>query len=306
MKWQKLAPKIHSLVGQSLHKSLKTTHGRIVLCGLFVGLCYFPAWCFDLIGRAVQGSTGLILITGILYLGIRQLWEQRQQLTKLVAADEDRLLGHLFILSGVVLFPFCRFALWSQAVLWGLILIGIACSTYGVSFFRRYALSALLIAFSVYPRPGIAAQLLWESLTPPQFLERWMAWGGSLALHAIGQPAAVSGTTIALPGGTVEVAWGCNGFNMAFAMAVTGLLFGLFFKQSRTNTLSLVAAGIVLALIFNIPRIMLVTLAAVYWGEQWFQFWHGSWGAQIFVGILFTAYYYPAMWLVNRRPGRRT
>lgn len=270
----------------------------------FRGVCYFPVWFFDLIGRAFQGSTGLILIAGVLSLGVRELWGQRQQLVNLVAPDEDRLLGHIFILSGAVLFPFCRFALWSQALIWGLVLVGIACSTYGVSFFRRFALSVLLIASSLYPRPGVAVQIIWESFTPPYFLERLMAWSGSLALHAIGQPAEVTGTMIALPGGAVEVARGCNGFNMAFAIAITGLLLGLFFKQSRVKTISLVVAGIILALIFNIPRIMLVTLAAVYWGEQWFHFWHGSWGAQIFVGVLFTAYYYPAMWWVNRRPGK--
>ncbi|NJN60119.1 MAG: hypothetical protein HC879_22885, partial [Leptolyngbyaceae cyanobacterium SL_5_9] len=27
-----------------LQENLKTTHGRIVLCGLLVGLCYFPVW----------------------------------------------------------------------------------------------------------------------------------------------------------------------------------------------------------------------------------------------------------------------
>ena len=301
MKWyQKVTQKTIYL----LREHLKTTHGRIVLCGLLVGLGYFPAWCSDLVGRAFQGSTGLVLIAGVLYLGIRDVWGKRQHLTTLTAVDEDRLLGHIFILSGAVLFPFCRFALWSQALVWGLVLVGLACSTYGISFFRRYTLASVLIACSLYPRPGITAQIIWESFTPPQLLERLMAWGGSIALHAIGQPAEVTGTTIALPGGAVEVAWGCNGFNMAFAMAMTGLLFGLFFKQSRTNTLSLIVAGVILALIFNIPRIMLVTLAAVYWGEQWFQFWHGSWGAQIFVCILFTAYYYPAMWLVNRRSGK--
>lgn len=299
MKWhEKMTQKASSL----LHRSIETMHGRIILCGLFVGLCYFPVWCFDLVGRAIQGSTGLILIAGVLYLGLHELWGQRQQLAALHASDEDRLLGYIFILSGVVLFPFCRFALWSQAALWGLVLVGIACSSYGVDFFRRYTRPVLLIAASLYPRPGVAVVLLWESFTPPQLLERLMAWAGSLALHAIGQPAAVSGTTIALPGGAVEVARGCNGFNMAFAMAITGLLLGLFFKQSRINTITLIVAGMMLALLFNIPRIMLVTLAAVYWGEQWFHFWHGSWGAQIFVGVLFTAYYYPAMWWVNRRP----
>ena len=40
--------------------------------------------------------------------------------------------------------------------------------------------------------------------------------------------------------------------------------------------------GIVLALAFNVPRIVLMTLAVVYWGKDAFEFWHGAWGGQIF------------------------
>ena len=107
-----------------------------------------------------------------------------------------------------------------------------------------------------------------------------------------------------MPGGAVEVSWGCNGFGMAFAIAITGLLLGLLYKRSLIETFTLVAAGILLALVSNIPRIMLVAIAAVYWGKYWFDFWHGSWGAQIFVSVLFTIYYYIAMSLLNRRPAK--
>jgi exosortase/archaeosortase family protein len=57
--------------------------------------------------------------------------------------------------------------------------------------------------------------------------------------------------------------------------------------------------GAVLAYVLNIPRIVLVTYAAVYWGPYWFNFWHHSWGAQIFVGAMFTVYYYIVMWMVD-------
>ena len=100
----------------------------------------------------------------MLYLGLRELWVQRYQLAALHASDEDRLLGYIFILSGVILFPFCRFALWPQALIWGLVLVGLACSSYGVGFFRRYELPVLLIASSLYPRPGVAVLLLWKAL----------------------------------------------------------------------------------------------------------------------------------------------
>ena len=101
-------------------------------------------------------------------------------------------------------------------------------------------------------------------------------------------------------GGTVEVAWRCNGFNMAVAMAVTGLLLGIFFKRTRFQIARLMVMGAVVGLVFNVPRVMLMAMAYAYWGNWWFDFWHGSWGAQIFVGLLFTVYYYVAMAMLNR------
>jgi len=61
---------------------------------------------------------------------------------------------------------------------------------------------------------------------------------------------------------------------------------------------------VVLALIFNVPRIMLLAIAAVYWGETSFKFWHGPWGGQMFSGVLFTVYYYAVMGLANRTTGK--
>lgn len=39
----------------------------------------------------------------------------------------------------------------------------------------------------------------------------------------------------------------------------------------------MMVVGAGLALVFNIPRIMLLTLASVYWGKERFNFWHGTW-----------------------------
>ncbi|MBD2260588.1 archaeosortase/exosortase family protein [Pseudanabaena sp. FACHB-2040] len=132
-----------------------------------------------------------------------------------------------------------------------------------------------------------------------------MAHAGAAALRVIGQPAIAEGSIVALPpAGAVNVDWGCNGFNMAFTMAAAGLIMGLFYKQRWYNTLSIMAVGTVLALIFNVPRIMLLTIASVYWGEASFKFWHGHWGGQLFSSVLFTVFYYAVMALINRQPAR--
>jgi hypothetical protein len=143
-----------------------------------------------------------------------------------------------------VLFPFCRFEIWSQALIWLLVLAGIACSTWGVNFFRKYPLPIILIVLSAYPKPGVMARILWQTFTPPQLLENFMAWSGSHALRAIGQNANVVENIVSLPTGAVQVDWGCNGFNMSFTMAAAGLILGLFLKQSWLKTLGIMTIGV--------------------------------------------------------------
>lgn len=288
-----------------LRTLVKTNHGRIVLLGLVIGLLYFPLWLHDLVIRSISGSTGLALISCAALMGLAPLWQKRQQLQQLVASEEDRIIGHLIILGSVIMFPFFRADMWAQALIWLFIMGGITLSTWGALFFVKYPLTALLMPMTVYTRPGIIAQGTWRFLMPQDFLENIMAATSAQVLQWIGQPAMAQGRFITMPaGGAVEVAWRCNGFNMAVAMAVTGLLLGIFFKRTRLQIARLMLVGAVVGLVFNVPRIMLMALAYAYWGEWWFEFWHGSWGAQIFVGVLFTVYYYTAMAMLNRQKHR--
>jgi exosortase/archaeosortase family protein len=89
-------------------------------------------------------------------------------------------------------------------------------------------------------------------------------------------------------------------------MSVASLVLGLFLKQSFAKLAGMVAIGMVLALLFNLPRIMLLALSEAYWGSASFDFWHGIWGGQIFSTILFTIYYYVVMALVKHRPQKFT
>jgi exosortase len=285
-----------------IRTAMKTRHGCFVLLGLLLGICYLPVWLVALVMKVIlQGSMALLIAPAALYLGLHPLWKRRIQLMRASVSEEDRFLGHLFIAASALLWPFCRFALWPQTIVWLLTLIGLACSSWGASFFRKHLLSVVLIALSMYPDPGALLKAIWQAITPPQCLERFMAWSGTLALQAIGQPAVTHGPIIALPTGAVEVNWGCSGFSMAIAMAATGLVIGLFYELKWSGTLTLVSAGIALALVFNIPRIMLLAIASVYWGKSVFNFWHGPIGGQLFTGILFTVYYYAIMWIIKRR-----
>lgn len=295
--------KLSSQTQRQLKALSQNRHGQIVLAGLAVGLFYFPFWIQDLIVRSLSGSTGLVLILSTALLAIIPLFRSRQKLRQLQASEADQLIGRALILGSAALFPFVRTALWSQALIWLFTLFGIALSTWGIMFFKQYPLTTFLMPLTVYTRPGILAQGLWNVVIPPHLLENAMAAASVQGLQWIGQSATVEGGRfITLSDSTVEVAWRCNGFNMAVAMAITGMLLGIFFKRNWQKILGLMATGIVVGLTFNVPRVMLMALAAAYWGEKWFNFWHGSWGAQIFVGFLFTAYYYIAMMLIQNAP----
>jgi exosortase len=305
--------KLEQTARNQIRQEMKTSHGRIVLCGLLVVFCYSIFWLGVLLFRSVQGSSSGLLQAAAIYLAFQLLWNQRRRLKPMIAPTEDRLLGHLLILSGIVLLPVCLIATWSQpfiswllaAIVCVWILAGIACSRWGGSFFSAHPLSIFLICLGLLPKPAEISRGIWQAITPPEVLERFMAWSGSLALHAIGQPAIVEGIFISLPNGVVKIGWGCNGFDMAATMAVASFVLGLFLRQSRSKIILLMVVGAVLALVFNIPRIVLVSIAAVYWGEYWFNFWHDSWGSQIFVTVLFTLYYYVVMGMIKQRPQKQ-
>ena len=284
-----------------LRNSLKSAHGRLSLLGLLVGLAYLPAWFAGLIDRGPQDSDGFTLATCFVGLSAYLLWRQRRELGQLQTSEEDRLLGNLLIVCGVVLFPFCRFAIWPQALLWLLVLVGIALVQWGGRFFEQQKLLTVSMLIAVYPQPSVTARLLWQALTPYQFLERAMAQAGAWALRLIGWQATAIDAFVTFPEGFVNVDWGCNGFDMALTMVVAGLVMGLFLKQGWQQISVFIAIGIVASLIFNVPRVMLLAIASVYWGPASFDFWHGPWGGQLFSMVLFTLYYYGVMGLASYR-----
>ncbi|GAB4369281.1 MAG: hypothetical protein Kow00121_09050 [Elainellaceae cyanobacterium] len=297
--------KVEQSLRHLLRSSMATSHSRIVTCGLIAGFIYLPLWLRDVVLGTLVGA-GSVLMLAALSLGFYLLWRGRRQLGTLSASAEDRLLGYLIIFGGIGLSPFCFSAEWSQKLVCMLILIGIACSSWGIEFFKQHPVPTFLIGLGLFPNAYAVGHEIWQTFTPPLLLERLMAWAGTLGLQAIGQPAVADGTVIALPAGAVKVEWACNGFNMAAEIAVASLVLGLFLKQNLPRLTLLVVTGMVLALLLNVPRIMLMAMAEAYWGKASFDFWHGLWGGQIFSTILFTIYYYVVMAIVKGRSGSKS
>ena len=278
----------------------KTPHSVIVSLGLFIGLCYLPHWCRSLLSQSRGDASGsCTLAVCLAVIGATKLWQQRYELAKISPLNADRCLGDGLVVVGIFLFPFCRGALWSQALLWLMILVGIAMSRWGMPFFREYPGMSWAFGLSAYPNPGHIIGTLWQTLLPAQFLESFMAWVTTTVLCWIGQPVMVSGPLILFPNHNIKVGWGCNGFDMALAMIGASLVFGQYFRFSGRKIFQLSCIGIALALLVNVPRLVLMSLAAVYWGEDVFAFWHGSLGGQVFVGALFIGYYFCVMSLTT-------
>ncbi len=287
------------IAGEWLQKTISTTHHRMVTLGLLVIACCLPLWLTDLTVKVLQGSSA-ILSAIALGLGLFQLWQQRQELATLKASEGDRWLGYFLIGLSPWLLPLGFGTPWIQQLIWMQAFAGIALSTWGSTVFRRYARLVFLIIIGLFPEPTLVAKTLWDTFTPPQMLERLMAWSGTVGLRAVGQPASQpNAVSISLPGGAVVVDWGCSGFNMATVMAVASLVMGVAMREPPRKIALMTVVGIILALLANIPRIMLLAMSEAYWGKSVFEFLHGFWGGQIFSGTMFTIYYYIIMGLRN-------
>ena len=288
-----------------LLRSVQTSHNRIVSIGLLIGLIYLPFWLYDVMIGTLGGGSSLLMVVAFV-LGIYMLWQKRHQLAALEVSGDDRWLGHFLIIAGIGIAPFYSSAEWSQRLIMMLILTGIAISSWGVPFFKLYPVPTFLIFMGLFPKPGDLGEMIWQNLMPPQFLERFAAWGGGLGLRLIGYPAVVDNTIVSLPGGSINVVFGCNGFYLAITLLVMSVLLGLWFKRHWLIILWLSILGIVLALLGNLPRIMLMAVAEADWGKEAFDFWHGPWGGQIFSTTLVTIYYYIVMPIIKRSPRIRT
>lgn len=275
-----------------VRQSTATRHNQIVAFGLLSGLFYLPTFTTLLVRGVLHGHSTILLNAGFLYIGLSKFWENRSDLSQTKVLGDDRMIGHSIIIGGAFWLPFCRDSSSLQALVWMLILVGIAWSSFSPRVFGRFPLSCLLILIGVFPDLVFLSNQLLRALTGPYFFEDLMAWAGGHALRIIGQPAITEGRFLRLPEGSVEVASGCTGFDMAFALVGISFILGLLLKQSWQRIVYGICASIAIALILNVPRIVLLAFAAVYWGKDSFDFWHGLWGGQIFSTLMFTVYYY--------------
>ncbi len=292
-----------NLASRLWERSMRDRHSQVVAIGLLFILAYLPTWGRVIWDGIITGRSDSVLNFGLIFLGLQTIHTQRTKLRELPrVGGDDRFLGYGLMLIAVVTFIFfhsINFSNSFQALAIMLLLIGIAGSTWGLGFFGLFPLASLYLLISIYPDTSFIAIRVCRFFTSENMLEQVMAYFGSIGLNIIGYKAIAEAALVKLPEGAVLVAAGCTGFDMAYTLVGCSFLFGIFMRVSWRRILALVVIGWTIAMVFNIPRIMLLSLASVYWGKASFEFWHGPIGGQIFSAVMFTIYYYVAMWLVE-------
>jgi exosortase/archaeosortase family protein len=288
-------------------RAMRDRHSQIVTVGLLFILAYLPGWLRQIWIGILEGKSDSILNFGFLYLGLQAIHQQRAQLKTLEVRSDDRFLGYGLMLIGIATFIFYHSVTYSisfQSMAVILLILGIAGSSWGLAFFPRFLSATGFVLFSIYPDTSYIAIRVCRFFTSENMLENVMAWLGSLGLNAIGYKAISDTLYVKLPEGAVLVGPGCTGFDMAYTIVGCSLLCGLFLKMSWPKTVMMMGMGWVLAMVCNIPRIMVLAIASVYWGKASFEFWHGPIGGQIFSAIMFTLYYYIVMAIINSSGGK--
>ena len=105
---------------------------------------------------------------------------------------------------------------------------------------------------------------IWDGLTEPlhwPFQLRSASLGAS-TLRAIGIPAYIDGTMIALPNITLEVARACSGVNYLVAVAALGLPLAYLYLRGTWKRVVLIAAAVLVAALSNGLRVALIGLLA--------------------------------------------
>ncbi len=292
-----------NLASRLWQRAIRDRHSQIVSIGLLFIVAYLPTWLGS-IGRGIlEGKSDSILNFGLIFLGLQTIHSQRHKLKELQSVgSDDRFLGYMVMLTGIVTFIFFHSITFSssfQAMAIMLLLVGIGGSTWGLGFFGLFPASIIYVLIAIYPDTAFIAIRICRFFTSEDLLEHVMASLGAIQLNLIGYQAVAQGAYVTLAKGSVLVGPGCTGFDMAYTLMGCSFLFGRFMNVSWRRIVALIAVGWGIAMICNMPRIALLAIASIHWGPKSFDFWHGPIGGQIFSAVMFTIYYYVAMWLVE-------
>jgi exosortase/archaeosortase family protein len=287
-----------------------TKHQKMLVFSGFFILFYLMIWLLSLGQMILQGNAIPLLNMGYVGLGIQTVLKHRSIFTRFQPQEDDRILGYALMILGMGLFVYAYGVQQSfsfQSIAIDFVILGMVWSHWGLRIFRRFPIELSVLLLGLYPNLEYLTHTVISLFVPIGWLEVFMAKASAVGLTLGGLQAGADGPYVRIPPQhSILIYPGCSGFGMALVLIGLGFLIGRMRGFSGAKTCFLMTIGWALALLSNILRIMLMTIAIVHWGTASFEFWHGPIGGQIFSSFLFTAYYYVAIGFMNLKITRKS
>ena len=216
------------------------------------------------------GAAGLALGTGLFLIG-------RSQATAFLNQNDHL---SLMMLSAIVL------------GVGGFVLL------YGMEAFRSAFFPFLFLVFMIPIPTALMDKIIFS-------LQVGSTQATHLLFKIIGMPFSQEGFVFNLPGISIEVDKQCSGIRSSLALLITGILAGHLFLRANWRKALLAFSVFPIAIFKNAVRIVIVSLLAVYFGEETMEgFLHKSGGFLFYIlglGILGAI-----LWLLRRSDGSKT
>ncbi|MEI6427678.1 MAG: archaeosortase/exosortase family protein [Pseudanabaena sp. ELA607] len=114
----------------------------------------------------------------------------------------------------------------------------------------------------------------------------WDAQNMSFWLHYLGFKVVRQGSTVAMPGGAVDVNWGCSSMGPMVTILSLVLILLALFPASRSKQIFIIVTSMVLVFMINGVRLMMLALFVHWQNRASFDYWHGDVGANIFSNLI--------------------
>jgi cyanoexosortase A len=114
----------------------------------------------------------------------------------------------------------------------------------------------------------------------------WDAQNMTFWLHYFGFKVVRQGSTVALPGGAVDVNWGCSSMPPIVTMLALVLILLALFPVRRSKQILILSTSLILVFAINGVRLILLALLVHWQNKPAFDYWHGDVGASIFSNII--------------------
>jgi cyanoexosortase A len=114
----------------------------------------------------------------------------------------------------------------------------------------------------------------------------WDAQNMTFWLHYFGFKVVRQGSTVALPGGAVDVNWGCSSMSPIITMLALVLILLALFPVRRSKQIFILSTSLILVFAINGVRLILLALLVHWQNKTAFDYWHGDVGASIFSNII--------------------